>query len=54
MKDYGYYSKVDIFTKEIRGKVKASNLSEAIELLASQKRLTIDQFFELYIVIQLN
>lgn len=54
MKTYGYYSKVDIITQEIRGKVSAENLSDAIELLANQKRLTIDQFFELYTVIQLN
>ena len=54
MKTYGYYSKNDFIEKEIRGKITASNLSEAIELLAKQKRLTIDDFFELYTVIQLN
>jgi hypothetical protein len=54
MKTYGYYSKADIFTQEIRGRVSAENLSEAIELLSKQKRLSIDQFFELYTVIQLN
>jgi hypothetical protein len=54
MKTYGYYSKADFIEKEIRGKIVASNLSEAIELLAKQKRLSIDDFFELYTVIQLN
>jgi hypothetical protein len=54
MKTYGYYSKSDFIEKEIRGKIVASNLSEAIELLAKQKRLSIDDFFELYTVIQLN
>ena len=54
MKTYGYYSRLDFSRQEIRGSVTASNLSEAIELLAKQKRLSIDDFFELYTVIQLN
>lgn len=54
MKTYGYYSKADFIEKEIRGKITASNLGEAIELLAKQKRMSLEDFFELYTVIQLN
>jgi hypothetical protein len=54
MKTYGYYSKAEWMEQEIRGKITASNLSEAIELLAKQKRLSINDFFELYTVVQLN
>ena len=53
MKVYGYYSKTDS-TREIRGKVSASSLSEAIELMSNKKMLTIEQFTDIYSIIQIN
>lgn len=51
MTSYGFYSKVDK-KKEIISSVRATNLEQAVEMLANRKRLTPSEFEKLYEVIE--
>jgi len=47
MKTFIYYSQSDI-TKEVIGKIKVYNLEQAVEVLSNTKKLSPDQFLNLF------
>lgn len=52
MKLFGFYSKVDS-TKEILNKTKAHSLEEALIIFVSFKQLDIDDFINIFEIIEL-
>lgn len=52
MKCFGFYSRVDS-SKEILNRIKTNSLEEAIIVFVSYKQLSIDDFLDIYDVIEI-